>query len=163
MSLINNLLARFFGNKSDRDIKEVQPLVDKIKTFEAQAIAFSNDELRNHTAQLKARIQDAIKPLEQEIEDLKVKIEDDTINVDDREKMYERIKVANKEIDTTIATVLDEILPEAFTIVKETARRFTNNPTIEVTANDFDRELALTLYFISIEGYKAIYKNQWIA
>jgi len=163
MSLINSLLASFFGNKSDRDIKEVQPLVDKIKTFEAQAIAFSNDELRNHTAQLRARIKDAVKLLEQEIEDLKLKIEDDAINVDDREKMYDRIKVANKEIDTTIAKVLDEILPEAFTIVKETARRFTEHETIEVTANDFDRELALDHDFVTIEGDKAIYHNQWMA
>jgi len=163
MSLINSLLGRFFGNKSDRDIKEVQPLVEKIKTFEAQAIAFSNDELRNHTAQLRARIQEAVKALETEIEDLKVKIEDDSINVDDREKMYERIKAANKEIDAAIVNVLDEILPEAFTIVKETARRFTNNPTIEVTANDFDRELALSHDFVTIDGDKAIYKNEWMA
>src|ERR1035437_1909792 len=149
MSLINNLLARFFGNKSDRDIKVVQPIVDKIKTFEAQAIAFSNDELRNHTAQLRARIQEAVNPLEQEITDLKIKIEDDSINVDEREKMYERIKVGNKEIDEVIIRVLDEILPEAFTIVKETARRFTNNETIVVTANDFDRQLALEFDFVT--------------
>ena len=163
MSIINSLLARFFGNKSERDIKEVQPIIEKIKSFEAQAIAFSNDELRNHTAQLRARIQEAVKPLELEIDDLKVKIEDDTINVDDREKMYERIKAANKEIDATIARVLDEILPEAFTIVKETARRFTNNETIEVTANDFDRELAIDHDFVTIDGDKAIYQNKWMA
>ena len=95
MSLLNSILTKLFGNKSDRDIKEVQPVLDKIKAFESQAIAFTNDQLRNHTAVLRNKIKESISPMETEIEELKLKIEDDNIDVDDRENMHDRIKTLN--------------------------------------------------------------------
>lgn len=163
MSLLNSLLARFFGNKSERDIKDIQPFVERIKEFEAKVITFSHDQLREHTQSLRIKIKDAINPFEVEISDLRNKVEDDTIKFEEREKMYQKIDSLEKEIDSTIIKVLDEILPEAFAIVKDTARRLTQNQTIEVTATEFDRELSITKDFVHIENDKAIYSNKWLA
>lgn len=157
----NDILAKLFGNKSTRDAKQITPFVEKIKAAYPAIEALSHDELRAKTVELKQKIQDFVSLEKNKIAELKAGIED--IEIDQREDIWAEIDKLEKEITEKYEIVLDQIMPEAFSVVKDTARRFTQNEEIVVTATDFDRELAETKDFVRIEGDKAIYQNHWMA
>jgi protein translocase subunit secA len=142
MSLFNKFLTGLFGNKSDRDIKEVSPVVEAIKLEYKRVSQLSNDELRNETHKLKAQIKSYIQAEEDEIAQLKERAESGEIPLEEGEKIYDRVDKLEEIIDKKIEEILLQVLPIAFSIVKDTARRFTENQTITVTATDFDRNLA---------------------
>ena len=158
----NKLLGKIIGNKSDRDIKDVMPQVTKINEEYSKLQTLDHDALRAKTADFKQRIQDYIKAEEDEIAELKKKIEAES-NVDVEEEHYKEIDKLESKINDKLEEVLQEILPEAFAVVKETARRFTENQSIEVKATDMDRELATERDSVEIKGEKAIYYNSWNA
>jgi preprotein translocase subunit SecA len=158
---INDILTKLFGNKSTRDLKETSPWVDKVKEAYPAIEALSNDELRQRTADIRVSIQNSVLPERAEIEKLKEGIED--LDMDEREKVYANIDKIEKDIIEKLEAALDEALPDVFAIVKDTARRFTQNEEIVVTATQFDRDLAPSHDFVRIEGDKAIYQNHWVA
>ena len=157
----NNFLKSLFGDKSTRDMKQIQPIVEKVKAAYPEIKALTNDQLRARTKELQQQLQEAVKEEKAKISELKAKIEDTPI--DEREDIFNQIDKLEKEVLDKYETVLNEILPIAFSIVKDTARRFAENDEIVVTATDFDRELAATKDFVRIEDDKAIYQNHWIA
>ena len=157
----NEFLSKIFGNKSQRDLKEIMPFIDKIKAVEPSIQALDNDGLRNLTADIKKQIAAYVAPERKKVEDLRQKIEE--TEIEKREAIYEEIDKLEKQITDKYEVILDEKLPDAFAIIKETARRFKDNEEIEVTANDFDRNLAATFDFVEIDGDKAYYKNEWMA
>ena len=163
MSALTSIIKFFFGSKADKDRKEIQPYVDKIKAIYPTIAALSNDELRQRSAALRQRIADFIATDEKHITEQKARLEDFNISLDEKEKISKDIDQTVKLIDEKIEKVLDEILPEAFAIMKDTARRFAENETVEVTANDFDRNLAAKRDFVNVEGDKAIYSTHWTA
>ena len=163
MGLVTGLLKMFFGTKSDKDRKEIEPYVNKIKEIYPQIEQLSNDELRAHSAALQAAVAAYIADDEAQITDLKAKLENMETSLDEKEEISRKIDHLTEEIDRKIEEKLDEILPEAFAIMKDTARRFTQNSEVVVTATDFDRDLAAEKDFIRIEGDKAIYSNSWTA
>ncbi|MEA1873573.1 MAG: preprotein translocase subunit SecA [Bacteroidota bacterium] len=156
-----NVVTNIFGSKADRDLKEVQPIVEKIIAVYETLSKISNDELRAMTADLKQRIQDSFSGEREKIIELKALAEEKDIY--QREDIYEEVDSVEQIIDDNIEASLNEILPEAFAIMRETARRFKENEEIVVTANDFDRDLAANKDFVEIRGDKAIYFNRWIA
>ena len=157
----NNLLKSLFGDKSARDMKQIKPIVEKVKAAYPEIKALSNDDLRARTKALQQQLQDAVKDKKEKIAELKAKIEDTPI--DEREGIFSQIDKLDKEVLDKYEEVLNEILPVAFSIMKDTARRFAENEEVVVTANDFDRELAATKDFVRIEDDKAIYSNHWNA
>ena len=157
-----DILKSIFGNKSDRDLKKLLPIVDKIKAVYPEIEALSNDALRERTATIRKQLADAVQDKRDEIQRMKEEIE--TLDYDKREPLWERIDKLEKEILEELEKQLNEVLPQVFSIVKETARRFANNERIEVTATQMDRDLAAEgKDFVTIEGDKAIYFNHWIA
>jgi preprotein translocase subunit SecA len=160
---INNFLKSLFGDKSTRDMKLIQPLVEKVKAAYPEVQALSNDELRAKTKEIQKYVQDSAKEQKEQIDALKAKIEDTPI--DEREVIFNEIDKLDKEALEIYEKALDEVMPVAFSIVKETARRFAENEETIVTATDFDRELAgdPAKDFITIDGDKAIYHNHWTA
>jgi preprotein translocase subunit SecA len=158
---LNDFLGKILGNKSQRDLKEISPSIEKIKKVYEEIKTLSNDELRAHTDKLKIRIQEYVAAEVNKVAELKASIED--IEIDSREKTYTEIDKLEKEILAKYEKVLDELLPEAFSIMKDTARRLTENNEVIVTANDFDRYLATKHDFVTIVGDKAHYKNEWVA
>jgi len=163
MSLLNSILEKFLGNKSERDIKEVDPIVQNILAEFDKIQHVSNDELRGISKKLQDRIKEFIKEDQDKINDLKDKIERESIDILEREEIYNEIDKIESKIDDSIDEVLNEILPEAFAVVKETARRFKENDTIEVTALDYDKNLAAKRDSIAIKGDIAIWNNKWLA
>lgn len=157
----NNLLKSLFGDKSTRDMKQIQPIVEKVKAAYPKIKALTNDQLRERTKELQKQLQDAVANEKEQIKGLKSKIEDTPI--DEREEIFNQIDKLEKEVLDKYEVVLNEILPVAFSIMKDTARRFAENDEVVVTANDFDRELAATKDFVRIEDDKAIYSNHWMA
>ena len=162
MSFLNSVLKVFVGDKSKQDVKAITPIVDKIKTFEAVIEALSHDELRRKTTEFKTKIADAIKPINEQIVNLLEEAEN-TQDIDRREDIYQNID--NLQDDTYHVTedILNDILPEAFAVVKETAKRFVHNTSITVTANTFDRELSGTKDYITLDGDNATWINSWDA
>jgi preprotein translocase subunit SecA len=158
---INDILTKLFGNKSQKDLKEITPYVNKIKDVYPSIRALSNDELRAKSIEIRKRMQDYVTEEKAQIASLREGIDDKPL--EDREFIWAEIDKIEKNIMDKMEAVLEEALPETFSIVKETARRLAENETIIVTANDFDRELATTHDFVSIEGDKAIYQNHWVA
>ncbi|MBO5135611.1 MAG: preprotein translocase subunit SecA [Bacteroidaceae bacterium] len=158
---INKILSKLFGNKSTRDMKQIQPWVEKIKAEYPAIKALDNDALRARTKSLQQTIQSSADDLKAKIEELKAKVEGTPI--EDRELIFNQIDKLEQEVLERYEKALNEALPQVFAIVKETARRFTENVEIEVTATDFDRDLAATRDFVRIEGDKAIYQNHWTA
>jgi len=158
---ISNFLSSLFGTKSDRDIKEIMPLVELVKAEYERISKLTNDELRAETASIKQKIFDYIKAEEAEIAELKAKAED--AEIEESEKIYDRIDKLNEAIDQKVEEVLNQVLPVAFAIVKDTARRFTQNEQVIVTASDFDRDMAARYEHVNIDGDKAIWNNRWIA
>ena len=159
----NKFLKSLFGDKSTRDMKLIQPYVDKVKAVYPEIQALNNDELRAKTKEIQQFVQDAAKSEREEIERLKSTIEDTPI--DEREPIFNQIDKLDKEALDKYEEALNEVMPVAFSIVKETARRFAENEETVVTATDFDRELAADPKkdFITIDGDKAIYHNHWTA
>ena len=163
MDILTGLIKLIFGSKADKDRKQIEPYVNKIKEIYPKISALSNDELRAHSADLMKQIADFIASDEAHIVEQKAKLELDTTSLDEKEKISKDIDQTVKRIDEKIEQKLDEILPEAFAIMKDTARRFAENETVVVTANDFDRNLAAEKDFVTIEGDKAIYATHWTA
>ncbi len=163
MDILTGLIKLFFGSKADKDRKEVEPYLVKIKEIYPTIKALSNDELRAHSAELRRRIAEFIAGDEAHIVEQKAKLESSDLSIDDKEKISKDIDNTVKRIDEKIEKMLDEILPEAFAIMKDTARRFAENATVVVTANDFDRDLAATKDFVTIDGDKAVYATHWTA
>ncbi|WP_329903520.1 preprotein translocase subunit SecA [Porphyromonas pogonae] len=157
----NELLSKLFGNKSQRDLKEIMPYIDKIKAVYPEIEKLDNDGLRQRTAELKQHIQDYVAEERKEIEDIKLSIEDK--DLEEREESWTKVDKIEKEILDKMEEVLNEILPEAFSIVKETAKRLSQNPEIRVRATDLDRTLAVEHDFITIEGDTAVFSNHWMA
>ena len=162
MSIINSILKAFVGDKSEKDVKAIQPIITKIKSFEGALQALSHDQLRAKTAEFKAKIQNARAEKDAKIVSLKQDAEQ-TQDIDAREDIYAEIDKIEKEAYEISEKVLNEILPEAFAVVKETARRFKDNTTITVTATPKDRELSATKPYINIEGDNATWANSWDA
>ena len=157
----NKFISKIFGNKAQRDLNEVNPVVNLIKAAYTEIEKLSNDELRAKTKELENRIAEYIAEDKAHIDQLKAGMEE--VELEKREAVWNEIDKIEKEITAKLEKILAEILPEAFSIVKETAKRFKENPETVVTATDFDRDLAATHDFVRIEGDKAIYLNHWIA
>ena len=158
---LNKILQSLFGNKSTRDMKLIQPLVEKVKATYDEIKALSNDQLRAKTKEIQAHVQNAAKEQKEKIAQLKAQIEETPI--DERESLFNQIDKLEKEALEVYEVALNEVMPVAFGIMHDTARRFTENEEIVVTATDFDRDLAATKDFVRIEGDNAIYSNHWIA
>ncbi|MBR3758124.1 MAG: preprotein translocase subunit SecA [Bacteroidaceae bacterium] len=158
----NEFLSKIFGNKSTRDMKEIQPWVEKVKKAYENISKLSNDELRAKTEELKRIIRESATQENEKLAELKGKIEETPI--ENREPLFTQIDKLEKEVLERYEEALNEVLPDAFAIVKDTARRFTENGEVEVTATDFDRNLAAQgKDFVRIEGDKAIWQNHWTA
>lgn len=157
----NDFLTKLFGNKAQRDLKDISPIVDKIKAVYPTVEACNNDELREKTNIIRNKIRESVSDERKKIEELKTGIED--VDLEKREQLYSEIDKIEKTIIEKLETELDEALPEVFSIVKETARRFSKKKEITVTATDFDRDLAASHDFVRIEDDKAIYSNHWLA
>lgn len=162
MSLINTILKVFVGDKSERDIKLIKPLVEKIKSHESALSSLSNDELRAKTIFFKEKIQQSRADQDAKIASYREEIEK-TQDIDKREAIYADIDNLEKVAYDNTEKVLFDILPEAFAVVKETAKRFKENPVVEVTATEADIEFAKTKPYVTIEGDKAYWANSWSA
>lgn len=161
MALVD-IIKKVFGSKSERDMKQVKPILEKVLAAYKDIDKLSNDELRARTEELKKKIREREEPFEKRIAEIREHLESD-IPVSEKEKLATESDKLVKEEDEEIEKVLNEILPEAFAIMKSTARRFAQNPVVEVTANDFDRNLSTSKDFVKIEGDKALWQNHWIA
>lgn len=158
-------LRKLFGNKHERDVKELLPIVDEINAEYQKLTSLSHDELRNKTHEFRQMIKDHLKEIDEEIEALKAEVKV-TENIHKQEELYDEVDKLIKDRDQEIEVVLERILPQAFAVVKETARRFTENEQIEVSATDFDRDVAgrmVELSPVTIEGEKAYWKTSWTA
>lgn len=162
MSFINSIIKAFVGDKSQKDVKALQPYLNKIKTFESGLIALSNDELRGRTVFFKDKIKQDRAEKDAKIASLKLEAES-IEDIDKREDLYLAIDTLEKEAYDISEKSLMEILPEAFAVVKETARRFKENTQIQVTATAKDRELSATKTYITLDGENAIWSNSWNA
>lgn len=157
------ILNKIFGSKSARDIKHIQPLVEKTKAEYVKLEGLTHDELREKTTTFKHRISEHLKSIDEEITSIKSQAESAELEIEAKTSLYEKVDKLEKERDKQLEDILMDILPEAFAVVKETARRFSENSTLEVTANDFDRDLAAEKKHIEILGEKAIWHNTWDA
>ncbi len=157
----NDFLKKIFGDKSSRDMKLIQPWVAKIKAAYPAVEKLSNDQLRARTQQIMQELQDCVKADKQQIQHLRDTVED--LEVEKREAVWAEVDKLKKHVLDKLEEKLTEFLPEVYAIVKNTAYRFANNETIEVTATQMDRDLAATRDFVTIEGDKAIYKSSWMA
>ena len=162
MSFISSLIKIFVGDKAKKDMKEIAPLVTQINAHQAQYKSLTNDQLRAKTTEFKERIATARKEYEEKIQSLKAQA-DTTEDIDQKEDFYTEIDKLTDEAYKAGEKVLNDILPEAFAVMKETAQRFVDNSTIEVTAAPYDRELASLKDYVTIEGEKALWKNSWDA
>jgi preprotein translocase subunit SecA len=159
-----NFISKLFGSKSDRDVKALLPLVEKVKAEFAKLDQLTNDELRARTITFKEIIKEGLATIDEEIKAIKEQTESNPdMDVQEKVELYTQLDKLQKDRDKTLEVVLLDLLPEAFAVVKETARRFTNNPTIEVTATEFDRNLAAKKTNVIIKGDKAIHHNTWLA
>ena len=157
----NKILTSLFGNKSTRDMKLVKPLVEKVKQAYPEIEKLDNDALRAKTKEIQSYVQDSAKDEKAKIAELKSKIE--STPIDERAAIFDQIDKLEKDVLEIYEKALNDVMPVAFSIVKETARRFAENEEVVVTATDFDRELAATKDFVRIENDKAIYQNHWVA
>ena len=157
----NEFMMKLFGNKSQRDLKEITPYVEKVKAVYPSIKALSNDELRAKTEEIKQRIQDYVAAEKAKVAELRASIEDKEL--EEREAIWAEVDKIEKTITDKLEVVLEQSLPEVFAIMKDTARRFAENTEVVVTATQFDRDLATQHDFVRIEGDKAIYANHWKA
>ena len=161
MALVD-IIKKVFGTKSDRDMKKIRPILEKVLAAYETIDKLDNDGLRAHSAELKRRLREVEKPFEDRIAEIKLQLESD-IPVSQKEQLATESDKLVKDEDAAIEKMLDEILPEAFAIMKSTARRFAQNEIVEVTANDFDRAMSVSHDFVEIDGDKALWKNHWLA
>jgi preprotein translocase subunit SecA len=162
MSFLNSVLKVFVGDKSKQDVKALSPIVAQVKAFESALEALSHDGLRAKTAAFKAKIAEARKPLQDNIAQLQIDAAA-TEDIDAREDIYVEIDKIKENIYTVTEAVLTEIMPEAFAVVKETAKRFVHNTEIPVTANEFDREISGAHDYVTLNGEQAVWANSWDA
>lgn len=162
MSLLNSVLKAFVGDKSKKDVKELQPLVAKIKSFESQLEALSHDDLRNKTVEFKKKIQEDCKEASDKIAQLEEEVQASD-DIDKNEEIYAEIDKLQEEVYKLSENTLNDILPEAFAVVKETAKRFVKNETLSVKATEFDREISGKKDYVSLDGDDAVWKNSWDA
>jgi protein translocase subunit secA len=162
MGFFDKLIKSIFGTKHERELKEMQPIVDKINAEYQKLKSLSNDELRNKTQEFRARIKEHLTDIDKQIAELRSKAESEQ-DLNEKDATYKQIDQLLKERDKQIEVILDALLPEAFAVVKEASYRFANNEHLEATATDLDRELAVKFPNIKIEGDKVIYANQWMA
>ena len=160
-----SILSKIFGgNKSQKDVKLLMPIVEKVGQFFKQYESLTNDELRGKTVEFRTRIKNHLLEIDNTIEAKKVEAEALPVEeINQRDVIYQQIDKLKKERDTQIEAILAEMQPETFAVVKETARRFTNNTEIVATATELDRELSLKKEHVSIQGDNVIYKNTWLA
>ncbi|MFS4456283.1 preprotein translocase subunit SecA [Maribacter sp. 2304DJ31-5] len=162
MSFINSVLKAFVGDKSKKDVKELQPLVNQIKSFENEFEKLSHDELRQKTLDFKQTVKDSYKALTEQINTLEKEVEESN-DIDKNEDIYTEIDKLKEEAYKLSEEALNTILPEAFAVVKETAKRFTHNKTITLTASEYDRKLSGSKDYVTLDGDQAIWKNSWDA
>lgn len=162
MSFINNILSVFFGNKSLRDLKEISPIVDTIKSAYTPLATISNDRLREKTGQIRKTISDFIASENQQVQELRAQAEKEE-DILTKQSIYDQVDKLEKDINQKLEEVLNQVLPEAYAVMRETARRFKENEYVEVTANENDRNLAARHPHVEIVSNKARYKNRWIA
>ena len=160
---LGSVIKKIFGTKADKDFKEIKPILDKVLLSYETIDKLSNDELRAKSEELKQIIASRIEKDEQRVEEIRLILEDNDVPINKKEALATESDKLVKKIDETIETVLNEILPTAFAIVKSTARRFKENQVLEVTATDFDRDLSTSKDFVTVEGDKAYWKNSWMA
>jgi preprotein translocase subunit SecA len=162
MNFLNSVLKVFVGDKSKQDVKAISPIVSQVKTFEAALEALSHDELRAKTAEFKAKIAEARKSIDDQIANLTEEAEN-TEDIDRREDIYQEIDKLKDDAYNITEDVLNDILPEAFAVVKETAKRFVSNTSITVKASTYDRELSGSKDYITLDGDNASWSNSWDA
>lgn len=162
MSFINSIIKAFVGDKSEKDVKALQPYLTKIKTFESTLIALSHDELRARTFYFKDQLKEARANIDEKIATLKKEVEG-IEDIDKKEDLYVSIDALEKEAYELSEKTLLEILPEAFAVVKETARRFKDNSEIKVTATEKDREFSAIKPYVTLEGDQSVWQNKWNA
>ena len=160
---VNKIIGKFLGNKADRDMREVTPYLEKIKNEYTPLLELSNDQIRERSTALKQKVADFVAEDKARLDEMKVRAEDPEVDVSEKEALYKEIDTLDEQIDDKYEVVLDEILPEAFAVIKETARRFKEREEIEVTALDYDRTLAASRESVEIKGNRAIWKNKWMA
>ncbi|HEY9117484.1 MAG TPA: DEAD/DEAH box helicase, partial [Roseivirga sp.] len=164
MSILTKGLAKLFGSKSDRDIKEVTPYVEEINKIYSSLSSLTDDELRNKTTEFKAKIAEDLKEIDTQIAELHQRIEENPdLDIQEKESAFEAIDKLEEDRNEELEKTLMEIMPEAFAVVKETARRFKEIGQLKVTAGMWDRQLATKGQHIRIEGDSAIWKNEWMA
>lgn len=161
--MIDGVLKKLFGDKSAKDRKNFQPIIDKVNEIQDSIRDISDDELRNRTKSFRDTIKAGTKEIEDEIQTLEDKGNHPDTAVIDKENIFEKIDKLKEELDDKLEVILEEILPDAFATVKETARRWSENKELVVTATDYDLEIAKKQDGIIIEGDKAIWKNKWTA
>ncbi|MDR2130162.1 MAG: preprotein translocase subunit SecA [Odoribacteraceae bacterium] len=159
----NDILKSLFGNKSDRDLKELTPIATQVNAEWEKIKELDNDGLRAITVNLKEKIRERVREEQEMISQLKARVEHEKPTIEEREEIYKQVDEIEGLIDKKIEEVLNEILPVTFAVVKETARRFVENEEIVVTATEFDRTLAVTKDFVEIDGDQAVYFNSWMA
>ncbi|MBU2945160.1 preprotein translocase subunit SecA [Zobellia uliginosa] len=162
MSFLNSILKVFVGDKSEKDVKELQPLVEQVRSFEKQLEGLSHDELRDKTKTFKLKIAEDISEFTKKISELEEEVKTST-DIDKNEDIYAEIDKLKEESYKVSEKTLSEILPVAFAVVKETAKRFAQNPTLQVTASEYDRELSGSKDYVNLDGDYAIWKNSWNA
>ena len=162
MSILNNILKTFVGDKTKKDLNNITPLVAEIKTYEKQLESLTNDELRLKTATFKEQIAKARAPFDDNINTLLQEVKK-IQDLDEKENIYQQVDDQNEAAQQASENILNQILPEAFAVVKETAKRFKENQTLEVTASENDRELTNTKTYVQLKGDKALWSNSWDA
>ncbi|MBL4677965.1 MAG: preprotein translocase subunit SecA [Mucilaginibacter sp.] len=158
-----DFFSKLFGSKSERDVKGITPIVEKVKAAYAQLDQLSNDELRAKTIEFKETIATGLSGIDSEIKAIKDRTENPDMDVNEKVDLFTQLDKLEKDRNKELEEILMNILPEAFAVVKETARRFSSNPTIEVTASEFDRQLASRKNNVIIKGDKATHHNTWLA
>jgi preprotein translocase subunit SecA len=162
-SLVNGI-QKLFGNKADKDVKGLEPFVGKINTEFTKLVGLTNDELRGKTTSFKNQVNDYLSEIDKKIADLKSEIKNTTVHeIDKREDAYDQIDILEEERDKKLEEILNQILPEAFAVVKETARRFTENDKIIASATEYDRDLAAAKPHINIKNDEVVYDTTWDA
>lgn len=162
MGILDSVLKVFVGDKTQKDLKHINPIVKQIKSFESELEQLDIEQLRQKTVEFKSKIKEANKEEIAQIEDLKSKA-DAAEDIDEKESFFDEIDELEKQMYENSEKVLNDILPEAFAVVKETAKRFCNNTQLEVAATEYDRELSASKDYVTLEGEKAIWSNSWDA
>ena len=162
MSILNSILKVFLGDKSGKDLRKVTPLVDKINDYYISFEKMSNDSLRDKTNSFKKKIFDNTLKTRDNIDELNEKIINESSFIE-KEKLFQEVETFELELKNIKRNTLNEILPEAFAVVKETARRFVENTEIEVKATDFDKKISSTKSYVKVESEKATWINSWDA